>query len=72
MTILSNGHLWKYSEFIINKNYSFKKEQILKSLSKDEIDEAYSSIKKWKLEGFSLRPIIFQPTFQKHHKKSPI
>ena len=56
MTILSNGHLWKYSEFIINKNYSFKKEQILKSLSKDEIDEAYSSIKKW--NGYSPTPLI--------------
>ena len=39
MTILSNGHFWKYSEFIKNKNYSFKKDQILKSLSKNEIDE---------------------------------
>ena len=56
MTILSNGHLWKYSEFIINNNYSFKKEQILKSLSKDEIDEAYSSIKKW--NGYSPTPLI--------------
>ena len=23
MTILSNGHLWKHSEFIKNKNFSF-------------------------------------------------
>ena len=56
MTILSNGHLWKYSEFISNKNYSFKKEQILKSLSKEEIDDAYSSIIKW--EGYSPTPLI--------------
>ena len=56
MTILSNGHLWKYSEFIQNKNYSFKKEQILKSLSKKEIDDAYSSIKKW--NGYSPTPLI--------------
>ena len=42
MTILSNGHLWKYSEFLKNKNYSFKKEQILKILSIEEIDNAYS------------------------------
>ena len=56
MTILSNGHLWKYSEFITNKNYSFKKEQILKSLSKKEIDDAYLSIKKW--EGYSPTPLI--------------
>ena len=56
MTILSNGHLWKYSEFLHNKNYSFKKEQILKSLSKKEIDDAYSSIKKW--YGYSPTPLI--------------
>ncbi len=56
MTILSNGHLWKYSEFITNKNYSFKKEQILKSLSKKEIDDAYLSIKEW--DAYSPTPLI--------------
>jgi len=47
MTILSNGHQWKYSEFINNKNYSFNKKQILNYLSEIEIDDAYSSISKW-------------------------
>ena len=56
MTIISNGHIWKYSEFIHNKNYSFEKEQILKSLSKNEIDDAYSSIKNW--DGYSPTPLI--------------
>ena len=56
MTILSNGHLWKYSEFIANKNYSFRKEQILKSLSKKEIDDAYLSIKEW--DAYSPTPLI--------------
>ena len=56
MAILSNGHLWKYSEFIANKNYSFEKEQILKSLSKKEIDDAYLSIKEW--NGYSPTPLI--------------
>ena len=56
MTILSNGHLWKYSEFIDNKNYSFEKEQILKLLSKKEIDDAYLSIKEW--NGYSPTPLI--------------
>ena len=56
MTILSNGHLWKYSEFITNRNYSFKKEQILKSLSKKEIDDAYLSIKEW--DAYSPTPLI--------------
>ena len=56
MTILSNGHLWRYSEFISNKNFSFRKEQILKSLSKKEIDDAYLSIKEW--NGYSPTPLI--------------
>ncbi len=56
MTILSNGHLWKYSEFLKNKNYSFKKEQILKILSIEEIDNAYSSIKEW--NGYAPTPLV--------------
>ena len=56
MTILSNGHLWKHTEFIQNKNYSFDKTEILKSLSIKEIDEAYSSISNWK--GYSKTPLL--------------
>ena len=56
MTILSNGHQWKYSEFIENKNYSFDKNKILSSLSKDEIDDAYSTISKWK--GYTPTPLL--------------
>ena len=56
MTILSNGHLWKYSEFIENKNFLFDKNKILNSLSKKDIDDAYSSISSWK--GYSPTPLI--------------
>ena len=56
MTILSNGHLWKYSEFIENKNFSFDKNEILNSLSKKDIDDAYLSISNWK--GYSPTPLI--------------
>ena len=56
MTILSNGHQWKFSEFLDNKNYSFDKKQILSSLSEKEIDDAYSSISKW--EGYNPTPLI--------------
>jgi len=56
MTILSNGHLWKYTEFIENKNFSFDKTKILNSLSKQDIDEAYSSISNW--EGYSPTPLL--------------
>ena len=56
MTILSNGHQWKYSEFTDNSNYSFNKKQILSSLSSNEIDDAYESISNWK--GYSPTPLI--------------
>ena len=56
MTILSNGHQWKYSEFIDNKNYNFDKDQILTSISKEDIDEAYNTISKW--EGYKTTPLI--------------
>ena len=56
MTILSNGQLWKHSEFIENKNFSFDKNKILNSLSKKEIDQAYLSISNW--EGYSPTPLI--------------
>ena len=56
MTILSNGHQWKYSEFIYNKDYSFDKNKILKSISKNDIDDAYDIISKW--EGYSPTPLL--------------
>ena len=56
MTILSNGHQWKYSEFTDNANYSFDKNQIFKSLSSKDIDDAYASISKWK--GYAPTPLI--------------
>ena len=56
MTILTNGHQWKYSEFIDNKNYSFDKDKILKSISEDYIDDAYNTISKW--EGYSPTPLL--------------
>ncbi len=56
MTILSNGHLWKYTEFIENKNFSFDRNQIFDSLSKLEIDNAYSTISNW--QGYSPTPLL--------------
>ena len=56
MTILSNGHLWKHSEFLENRNFSFDKKKILNSLSKKDIDDAYSSISSWK--GYFPTPLI--------------
>ena len=56
MATLSNEYQWKYSEFIDNKNYRFDKDQILETISKSEIDDAYSSISKW--EGYVPTPLI--------------
>ena len=56
MATLSNGHQWKYSEFLDNKNYSFDKNKILKSISKNDIDDAYDIISKW--EGYSPTPLL--------------
>ena len=54
---ISNGQLWKYSSFIENKNYSFNKEEILKNISKEQIDEAYSTISKW--NGYAPTPLLY-------------
>ena len=35
MTILSNGHQWKYSEFTDNANYSFDKTKDVTKWEKD-------------------------------------
>ena len=56
MTILSNGHLWKHSEFIENKKFSFNKNKILDLLSKKDIDDAYFGISSW--DGYSPTPLI--------------
>tara|TARA_B100001057_G_scaffold47009_1_gene41904 strand:- start:444 stop:1571 length:1128 start_codon:yes stop_codon:yes gene_type:complete len=56
MSILSNGHLWKYTEFIENKKFFFNTNQIFDSLSKTEIDNAYSTISNW--EGYSPTPLL--------------
>ena len=56
MSILSNGHLWKLTEFLENQNFSFNKNQILDSLSKEDIDDAYKIISNWK--GYSPTPLV--------------
>ncbi len=56
MSVVSNGHVWKFTTFLENSNYSFDKTKILKSLSKQEIDDAYKSISNWK--DYSPTPLI--------------
>jgi len=47
---------WKYSNFLINKNSNFTKNEILKILSSEDIDEAYKIISNW--NGYSSTPLI--------------
>ena len=56
MSILSNGHQWKLTEFVDNKKYSFDRDQILNSLTSKDIDDAFNSISKW--EGYSPTPLV--------------
>ncbi len=51
-----NGKLWKYSSFIENKNYSFNKEEILKNITKEQLDDAYSTISKW--DNYKPTPLL--------------
>ena len=51
-----NGQLWKYSTFIENKNYSFSRDEILKNITEEQIDEAYLTISKW--DSYSSTPLL--------------
>ena len=53
---ISNGQLWKYSSFIQNKNYSFNKHEILKNITREQIDDAYLTISKW--ESYNPTPLL--------------
>ncbi len=53
---IASSQMWKYSSFIENKNYSFDKEEILKIITKNQIDEAYLTISKW--ESYSTTPLL--------------
>ena len=54
-TIIENDN-WSISSFIENKDYKFKKEDILNSLPEKFIDEAIKSISKW--ETYAPTPLI--------------
>jgi len=56
MSVISNGHVWKFTSFLENKNFSFNKNEIFKSLPKNEIDEAFMKISNW--QGYSPTPLI--------------
>ena len=51
-----SGSRWEHSEFVENKAYAFDREEILDSLSENEMEEAYATISKW--EGYAATPLI--------------
>tara|TARA_E500000331_G_scaffold107319_1_gene104147 strand:+ start:667 stop:1794 length:1128 start_codon:yes stop_codon:yes gene_type:complete len=56
MPLNSEALQWKYKKFLINKNSNFSKNEILKILSQDDIDEAYKIISNW--DNYSPTPLI--------------
>ena len=56
MTSSSEVLNWKYANFLVNKNNNFKKNEILKILSSETIDEAYNTISNW--DNYSPTPLI--------------
>ncbi len=56
MTVISNGHLWKYSNFLENRKFVFDRNKILTSLSKEDMDGACLSISNW--SNYSSTPLI--------------
>ena len=56
MKTIIQKDLWSISSFQENKNFSFDKNKILETLSKSDIDKAYSSISSWK--GYFPTPLI--------------
>ena len=47
---------WRYSNFITNKNYEFSRENILKILPEELIEDAYKVISKW--DSYSPTPLL--------------
>ena len=56
MNTITQKDNWLISSFQENKSFKFDKDKILNSLSKNEIDEAYSCISSW--NGYSQTPLI--------------
>ena len=47
---------FKYSKFLLNKNYNFNRDNILKYLPSNLLVDAYKSISKWK--GYRPTPLL--------------
>ena len=47
---------WKYSKFLINKNFQFSRRYVLKYLPSDLLVNSHKSISKWK--GYNPTPLL--------------
>ena len=56
MSVISKEAEWKYSSYILNKNHKFDKIEILNTLNKSEIDEAYRTISSW--NNYNSTPLL--------------
>ena len=83
MSLNSEVLQWKYQNFLVNKNNSFNKKEILKILSSEDIDLAYKTISSWnnylptplislnKLnEKLKLNKIFYKDESKRFHLKS--
>ena len=50
------NHKFKYSKFLLNKNYNFNRDDVLKYLPSKFLIDAYKSISKWK--GYHPTPLL--------------
>jgi len=70
MSIDSEIFQWKYSNFLTNKNSNFDRSKILSVLSKNEIDDAYTTISNW--YNYLPTPLIFLNKLSKKLKINQI
>ena len=70
MSIESEVLNWKYTSFLQNQKNQFNKNNILKSLTKKEMDEAYKAISGW--DGYSPTPLLSLEKLSKKIKLNKI
>ena len=56
METINQDNVWKISKYLENKYYNFSRDEILKILSKNFIEEAYNKISKW--PSYEATPLI--------------
>ena len=56
MKTINQDNVWRISKYLENKYYNFSRDEILKILSKNFIEEAYNKISKW--PSYEATPLI--------------